>query len=271
MSFRTAAGLVGELFPLASGGSTSTVRQRVFAGAARIEAEGISDRGEPATAARSIDLGMDTTFVRSCAPDGPRHHEVLIGVATADDGRIRRFGGVIAALDPPHRPITEALRRLGRDPDTTITAFTDGDKMLRGYLLKAGIQERPVLDWPHLARRVQVAKTTARGMKTHTNREYRALPAIRRLLDSLHWRLWHGQTARGRRALSSIERRLEAFDTRCRRPDRTAVPARRLRTAMTNLREYVDGQSAYLATTESASGPESRSARRPRRAWQTPW
>ncbi|MEQ9153289.1 MAG: hypothetical protein RLO06_17565, partial [Parvibaculum sp.] len=101
MSFRTADGLIGELFPLASGGSTNTVRRRVFAGAARIEAEGSSDRVEAATAARSIDLGMDTTFVRSCAPDGPRHHEVLIGVATADDGRIRRFGGVIAALDPP--------------------------------------------------------------------------------------------------------------------------------------------------------------------------
>lgn len=251
MSFRTAAGLVEELFPLASGGSTSTVRRRVLAGAARLEAEGISDRVEPATAARSIELSMDTTFVRSCVPDGPRHHEVLIGVATADDGRIRRFGGIIAALDPPHRPITEALRRLGRGPDTTITAFTDGDKMLRGYLLKAGIQERPVLDWPHLPRRVQIAKTTARGMKAHTNREYRALPAIRRLLDSLHRRLWHGQTARGRQALSSIERRLEAFDTRCRRPDRIAVPARRLRTAMTNLREYVDGQSALSGDTRN--------------------
>lgn len=118
--------------------------------------------------------------------------------------------------------------------------------MLRGYLLKAGIQERPVLDWPHLARRVQIAKTTAKGMRAQTNREYRALPAIRRLLDNLHWRLWHGQTARGRRALSAIERRLEVFDIRCRRPDRSAIPARRLRTAMTNLREYVDGQSAYL-------------------------
>jgi hypothetical protein len=246
MSFRTAAGLIGELFPLASGGSMSTVRRRVFAGAAQIDAEGVSDRVEAVTTARSIDLGMDTTFVRSCAPDGPRHHEVLIGVASTDDGRILRFGGVIAALDPPHRPITDALHRLGRCPETTITAFTDGDKMLRGYLLKAGIKERPVLDWPHLARRVQVAKTTARGMKAHTNREYRALPAIRRLLDSLHWRLWHGQTTRGRRALSLIERRLEAFDIRCNRPDRSAVPARRLRTAMTNLREYVDGQSSYL-------------------------
>ena len=271
MSFRTAARLVEELFPLASGGSTSTVRRRVLTGAARLEAEGISDRIEPATAARSIDLGMDTTFVQSCAPGGPRHHEVLIGVATADDGRIRRFGGVIAALDPPHRPIIDALGRLGWGPDTTITAFTDGDKMLRGYLLKAGIQERPVLDWPHLARRVQVAKTTARGMKAHTNREYRALLAIRRLLDSLHWRLWHGQTARGRKALSSIERRLEAFDTRCRRPDRTAVPARRLRTAIGNLGDTSMARAPTWSTTRGASGPGSRSVRRPRRTWQTPW
>jgi uncharacterized protein with PIN domain len=75
---------------------------------------------------------MDTTFVRSCVPDGPLHHEVLIGVATSVDGRIRRFGGVIAALDPPHRPIADALGGLGRGPDTTITAFSNaiGDKAL---------------------------------------------------------------------------------------------------------------------------------------------
>jgi hypothetical protein len=39
ISFRTAARLVEELFPLASGGSTRTVRRRVLAGAARLEAE----------------------------------------------------------------------------------------------------------------------------------------------------------------------------------------------------------------------------------------
>src|SRR3546814_1868846 len=70
----------------------------------------------------------------------------------------------------------------------------------RGYLLRAGIEERPVLDWPHLARRVQVAKTTAKGLRALTEREYRARPAIRCLLDSLHWRLWNGQTDRARDA-----------------------------------------------------------------------
>lgn len=92
-------------------------------------ASDIAVRHQPAAPAvvapaGSIDLGMDTTFVRSCAPGGPRHHEVLIGVATAGDRRIRRFGGVIAALDPPHRLITAALRQLGCDPDTTITGST---------------------------------------------------------------------------------------------------------------------------------------------------
>ncbi|HEY9567837.1 MAG TPA: hypothetical protein VIR38_07095 [Thalassobaculum sp.] len=142
--------------------------------------------------------------------------------------------------------------------------------MRRGYLLRAGIEERPVLDWPHLARRVQVAKTTAKGLRALTEREYRARPAIRCLLDSLHWRLWNGQTDRARDALVQIERRLQAFDADRTRSSRTAAPARRLRTAIGNLREYINGQSAW-ATTPGVSGPGSRSAGRPRRVWPIPW
>src|SRR3546814_7807890 len=114
----------------------------------------------------------------------------------------------------------------------------------RGYLLRAGIEERPVLDWPHLARRVQVAKTTAKGLRALTEREYRARQAIRRLLDSLHWRLWHGQTDRARDAVAPIERRLQPFDADRARSGRTAAPARRLRTATSNPGAYLNGQIA---------------------------
>ncbi len=96
---------------------------------------------------------------------------------------------VIVAMDEPHGPIAAALCRLGKHADTSISAFTNGDEMLRGYLVKAGISERSGLDWPHLARRVQVAKPTAKGLPAQTNREHRTRPAIRRLLDSLHCRL----------------------------------------------------------------------------------
>lgn len=246
MSFRTAAGLIEELFPRASGGCASTVRRRVFAEAIRVGSRRSSGRAEVVTAAKSIDVGVDTTYVRNCAVNGPRHHEVLIGMAMADDGRCQRLGGVIAALDPPHELIAGALHLLGRQDDTDITAFTDGAETLRRWLAKAGVLGRPILDWAHLARRVQATKTTAKGLKALTEREYRARPAIHRLLDSVHWRLWNGQVNRARNALLQIERRLDAFDARRQRPGRTVLPARRLRTALAKLRDYVNSQSAYL-------------------------
>ena len=58
MSFRSAAGLIAELFPLASGVSTNTVRRRVFAAAAEIDVEGGSEAIEAVTSARSIDVGI---------------------------------------------------------------------------------------------------------------------------------------------------------------------------------------------------------------------
>ena len=245
MSFRAAAGLVEELFPQASGGCADTVRRRIFDEAERISARPLG-KARTETPARSIDLGVDTTFVRSCATRGPRHHEVLIGIGVADNGRSHRIGGTIAALEMPADLIVDALGQLGRHDATAVTAFTDGDKMLRRYLLRANIEERPVLDWPHLARRVQVAKTTAKGLRVLTEREYRARPAIGRLLDSLHWRLWNGQTDRARDALAQIERRLHAFDAGRARSGRTAAPARRLRTAIGNFADYINGQSSYL-------------------------
>ena len=45
--------------------------------------------------------------------------------------------------------------------------------MLRRWLAKAGVPGRPILDWAHLARRVQAAKTTDKGLQVLTGREYR--------------------------------------------------------------------------------------------------
>ena len=58
--------------------------------------------------------------------------------------------------------------------------------------------------------------------------------------------LWNGQTDRARDALAQIERRLHAFDAGRARSGRTAAPARRLRTAIGNLGDYINGQSSYL-------------------------
>src|SRR3546814_16840697 len=127
MSFRAAARLIRELFPLASGGCADTVRRRIFAEADRIAARPPAEAGaEPP--ADSIYLGVDTTFVRSCVADGPRHHEVLIGIGVADNGRSQRIGGVIAALEMPHHVIAAPLCRPRRHEAPAVHPLPDGDK-----------------------------------------------------------------------------------------------------------------------------------------------
>ncbi len=245
MSYRTAAKLIAELFPLAAGRHPSTVQQHVLRQADRLARTVAQPRPEVPEAAASIDLGLDTTFIRSCAVDGPRHHEVLIGVGINDRGQEATIGGVIAAVEQPHRLIGTALRSLDRGPATEVTAFTDGDKLLRQLLKQAGIEVSPILDWQHLARRVQVTKQAAQGLRARTNAEHRARPMIVQTLESLHWTLWYGQIAAAKHRMGRVERLLRPFDIDRTRA-RTAAPARRLRTALGKLRDYVDGQSAHL-------------------------
>ncbi len=250
MSFRVAERLIADLFPLASGCSTSTTRRRVLhqavqlnSEAAKPETDRAASRGSSAVSA--IDMGIDTTFVRSAAAKGPRHHEVLIGVGTNDQGNCVKLGAVISMVGSPHNLIQSALQDLGQGDATYITTFTDGDKMLRGYLKKAGLSVPPLLDWAHLARRIQITKTTAKGLRCGTNAESRAKPLITKTLESLHWRLWHGNVDGARDAVKRIAKLLRPFDIGVTRA-RSAIPAKRLQTAMGKLGDYIEGQSAHL-------------------------
>ena len=169
----------------------------------------------------------------------------MIGVGSNDQGQVLKVGAVISAVGRPHDLIKRALHGLGQDNATEITTFTDGDKMLRGYLKKAGIAAAPILDWQHLSRRVQVAKITAKGLRCLTNAERRARPLIAKALDSLHWKLWHGNINGARQAMTRVFKLLQAFDIDRTRAT-TALAAKRLRTAMGKLRDYIEGQSAHL-------------------------
>jgi hypothetical protein len=209
MSFRVGEGLISDLFPLAVGASDCSSRRRVFRRAVelrRAEAGPFSDKN-----AQAIDLGIDTTFVRSSSKTGPRHHEILIGVASNSHGNCLKLGVAIGAVDKPADTIKRSVNTLGLDEGTQVTSFTDGAIMLRSYLKQAGIVTPPMLDWAHLARRVQIAKTTAKGLKCKTNSEAKARPLIARTLQTLHWRLWHGNIAGARDAVKRVEKLLRPF------------------------------------------------------------
>ncbi len=75
MSYRMVERFVGDLFPFAVGRARSTTRRQVLRRATQLAADlGGSDLEDRQTAI-SIDLGIDTTFIRSNSAKGPRHHE----------------------------------------------------------------------------------------------------------------------------------------------------------------------------------------------------
>lgn len=178
--------VVGELFSFAVSRASSSARRQLPRRATHLATDWGCPEADRQTAT-AIDLGIDTTFIRSNAAQGPRHHEVLIGVGTNVRDKTVKLGAVISALDKPQDLITQTLYDRGQVDATRITTFTDGDKMLRGCLKNSGVAAAPILDWQHLSHRVQIAKTTAEGLRCLTNAERRAPPLIAKALESLHW------------------------------------------------------------------------------------
>jgi hypothetical protein len=99
----------------------------------------------PDTAASSIVVTLDSTFIRSCA-EGERHLEVRVGNVETQSGGRQVFGAVAKSSIPVAERIRRSLDAVGRTGDTALTAFTDGCPGLRRILADAGVDEPPILD-----------------------------------------------------------------------------------------------------------------------------
>ncbi len=161
MTYRVAAGVLQHLLPVDAGRSPETLRNHTL----RIgEQLGTATSDQPTTAAAAaITVSVDSTFIRS-REEGERHLEVRVGnVETASGGR-QVFGAVAKADTDISTLIRQSLRAVGRTDDTEVTAFTDGCPGLRSILVDAGITTPPILDWFHIAMRIQHATQTASGL-----------------------------------------------------------------------------------------------------------
>ncbi len=94
MTYRTAADLLEQIFPVGAGNDKETMRRHTLsAGAALRDCVTI----RPETAAAAIGLPrcrrLDSTFIRSCE-DGERHLEVRVGNVETETGGRQVFGAV---------------------------------------------------------------------------------------------------------------------------------------------------------------------------------
>ncbi len=241
MTYRTDADVLEQTFPVDAGKHHETLRRHALKVG---EALGDYVATRPETAASAIVVTLDSTFIRSCA-EGERHLEVRVGnVETASGGR-QVFGAVAKADTDIRAVICRSLDAVGRTGDTALTAFTDGCPGLRRSLADAGVTTAPMLDWFHVAMRLQHLKQIASTLSADDPARGAAREVIVEEVERLHWRIWNGKARDAQISLDRIRAVMHHFRGE---PDqrRSTAPSRKLWTALRALDGYLTGQSAWL-------------------------
>jgi hypothetical protein len=112
-------------------------------------------------------------------------------------------------------------------------------------LAAAGVAQPPILDWFHIAMRLQHLKQIAGGLSTDDAARAAAKTVIVEEVERLRWRLWNGKAKDAQISIGRIRKVMHAFqgELGSRRSD---APSRKLWTALAKLDGYLSGQSKWL-------------------------
>ena len=241
LTYRVAAGVLAHLLPVETGTSPETLRGHTIKVADQLRG---AAAGPCASAAPALDLSLDATFVRS-RHEGERHMEVRAGNVEAPGGGRQVFGSVAKSDTSILALIGRNLETMGRNADTKLTAFTDGCSGLRSTLVEAGVKEPPILDWYHIAMRLQHAKLSAGGLADDTPARAVAKDFIVAQVERPHWRIWNGKAKNARVTIDRIRGVMHIFKIEAKRHGAGASSGK-LWHALHKIDEYLTGQSAWL-------------------------
>ena len=119
MTYRTAADVREQMFPVGTGTDKETMRRHTLrAGAALRDCATI----RPETTAPTIAVTLDSTFIRSCE-DGERHLEVRVGNVETETGGRQVFGAVARSDTDIKGLIGRNLDAVGRTDSTALAAL----------------------------------------------------------------------------------------------------------------------------------------------------
>ena len=242
MPYRTAAEVLGQVFPVDAGADPETLRRHTFKIAEALPAQ--VTMKPPPTGAEAIVVTLDSTFIRSCEA-GERRLEVRIGNVETASGRRQVFGAVAKTDTDLAGLIRRSLDAIGRTEGTALTAFTDGCPGLRRILLDAGVEGLPILDWFHIAMRLQHLTQIAGGLSSDGPERAAAKAVIVEEVERLRWRLWNGKAKDAKVSIDRIRVVMHHFRGE---PGsrRSIAPSRKLWTALQALDGYLVGQSDRL-------------------------
>jgi hypothetical protein len=240
MPYRVAADVMQHLLPIDAGKSPETLRSHTLLIGGQLG----DAAAEKSPAAAAMTISLDSTFIRS-REDGERHLEVCVGnVETVAGGR-QVFGAVTRAGTDITALTQRTLEMMGRTDTTEVTAFTDGCPGLRTVLANAGVTKPPILDWFHIAMRMQHTKLAATNLSTNSPDRVTAKATIVAEVERLHWRIWNGKAKNAQRSIKRIRKVMHAFRGEHSQGAK-GVPSRKLWHALHAIDKYLRGQAAWL-------------------------
>ncbi len=253
LPYRHARRLLSEFFPLGADLPWhETIRRRTARVGAGIEREAVSraKSPRPAPPSETMTVSIDAGHVRTARGHQGRTFEVMAAQVSNDDGNPVLFSGVPGEADQQHTQLNGVLSGLGMTTDTEVTILSDGADGPRslGEAASTGTVFH-VLDWFHLAMRIQHAAQCAVGWPANTDSDCRNRAKFTDAVEHIRWRLWHGQT---KRALHLIQRTRAAVEAKAEGKTAAAKSVTKLMKALVALETYVSGLADLIIDYASA-------------------
>jgi len=161
-----------------------------------------------------LTVGIDGGYVRQW-DNKKTHFEVIVGKSIPEEGIGKCFGLVQSYDDKPKRRIFEVLKGQGMQLNQQVVFLSDGGDTVRNLQLYLNPEAEHLLDWFHITMRLTVLRQIAKGlpMTVGEDDEKRDLrePALK-MLESIKWYLWHGNTYEALEQLYTLEMDLDIAD-----------------------------------------------------------
>ena len=210
--YAPAVELLADILPIAAGVNATTMRRHVLRVAERIEAELPKDRcsfmeGSPLDWEAlpipdgRIVVGLDGGYVRDWN-ERKSNFEVIVGRSMPEDGRPRYLGFVHGFDRKPKRRLVDMLESQGMQSDQDITFLTDGGEEVRSLTERISPCSEHVLDWFHITMRITVLGQFAKGVAQY---DEEAGARLKKELERIKWKLWHGNTIDAQDVIEDFE------------------------------------------------------------------
>jgi hypothetical protein len=212
VSFAAVAELLHDVLPVDSG----VIRAHVIETAERLEAElgpeqfaydagcqneieASPDPGAPVT------VGLDGGYIRGRErrPGGTGCFEVIAGKSIPQEGPAKLFASVGRVDKKPKRRLHVVLQSQGVLPRQQVIFISDGGDTVRELPAFLHPHSEHILDWFHIAMRIEQLLQTARGLRGAADDELTKETMLKEL-ERTKWYLWHGNVFRADETLTDL-------------------------------------------------------------------